>query len=160
MEGEFYTKTVHQGYIEPHTCTVLWNEDGRIIIWCSSQGPFMVRDYTADRLGVPVSQVKVIPLEIGGGFGGKTEIYLEPVAALLSKKTGHPVKMVMSRQEVFEGTGPTSGCYVWAKIGANKEGRITAAQAYLAFEAGAFPRVSGEFRSAFYILPHTIFPTS
>ncbi len=138
-EGEFYTKTVHQGYIEPHTCTVLWNEDGRIIIWCSSQGPFMVRDYTADRLGVPVSQVKVIPLEIGGGFGGKTEIYLEPVAALLSKKTGHPVKMVMSRQEVFEGTGPTSGCYVWAKIGANKEGRITAAQAYLAFEAGAFP---------------------
>ncbi len=139
VEGEFYTKTVHQGYIEPHTCTVLWNEDGRIIIWCSSQGPFMVRDYTADRLGVPVSQVKVIPLEIGGGFGGKTEIYLEPVAALLSKKTGHPVKMVMSRQEVFEGTGPTSGCYVWAKIGANKEGRITAAQAYLAFEAGAFP---------------------
>ena len=139
VEGEFYTKTVHQGYIEPHTCTVLWNEDGRIIIWCSSQGPFMVRDYTADRLGVPVSQVKVIPLEIGGGFGGKTAIYLEPVAALLSKKTGHPVKMVMSRQEVFEGTGPTSGCYVWAKIGANKEGRITAAQAYLAFEAGAFP---------------------
>ena len=139
VEGEFYTKTVHQGYIEPHTCTVLWNEDGRIIVWCSSQGPFMVRDYTADRLGVPVSQVKVIPLEIGGGFGGKTAIYLEPVAALLSKKTGHPVKMVMSRQEVFEGTGPTSGCYVWAKIGANKEGRITAAQAYLAFEAGAFP---------------------
>ena len=139
VEGEFYTKTVHQGYIEPHTCTVLWNEDGRIIIWCSSQGPFMVRDYTADRLGVPVSQVKVIPLEIGGGFGGKTAIYLEPVAALLSKKTGHPVKMVMSRQEVFEGTGPTSGCYIWAKIGANKEGRITAAQAYLAFEAGAFP---------------------
>ena len=139
MEGEFHTKTVHQGYIEPHTCTVLWNEDGRIIIWCSSQGPFMVRDYTADRLGVPVSQVKVIPLEIGGGFGGKTAIYLEPVAALLSKKTGHPVKMVMSRQEVFEGTGPTSGCYIWAKIGANKEGRITAAQAYLAFEAGAFP---------------------
>ena len=139
VEGEFYTKTVHQGYIEPHTCTVLWNEDGRIIVWCSSQGPFMVRDYTADRLGVPVSQVKVIPLEIGGGFGGKTAIYLEPVAALLSKKTGHPVKMVMSRQEVFEGTGPTSGCYIWAKIGANKEGRITAAQAYLAFEAGAFP---------------------
>ena len=139
VEGEFYTKTVHQGYIEPHTCTVLWNEDDRIIVWCSSQGPFMVRDYTADRLGVPVSQVKVIPLEIGGGFGGKTAIYLEPVAALLSKKTGHPVKMVMSRQEVFEGTGPTSGCYIWAKIGANKEGRITAAQAYLAFEAGAFP---------------------
>ncbi|MEE8442802.1 MAG: xanthine dehydrogenase family protein molybdopterin-binding subunit, partial [Dehalococcoidia bacterium] len=139
VEGQFSTKTVHQGYIEPHSCTALWNEDGRITVWCSSQGAFMVRDYTADRLGVPVSQIKVVPLEIGGGFGGKTVIYIEPVAALLSKKAGHPVKIVMTRKEVFEGTGPTSGSYLWVKIGATKDGKITAAQAYLAFEAGAFP---------------------
>ena len=139
VEGEFYTKTVHQGYIEPHPCTALWNEDGRISIWCSTQGGFLVRDRTADILGLPVSQVKVTPLEIGGGFGGKTEIYIEPVAAVLSKKTGHPVKIVMTRKEVFEGTGPAAGGYVKVKIGATKEGRITAAQAYLAYEAGAFP---------------------
>ena len=139
VEGEFYTQTVHQGYIEPHPCTVLWNEDGRVHVWCTTQGGFLVRDRTAEILGLPVSQVKVTTLEIGGGFGGKTEIYLEPVAALLSKKTGHPVKMVMNRQEVFEGTGPTPGSYVKAKIGATKDGKITAVEAYLAYEAGAFP---------------------
>ena len=78
-------------------------------------------------------------MEIGGGFGGKFPLYHDPVAALLSKKTGHPVKIVMSRKEVFESTGPTSGSYIKVKIGATKEGKITAAQAYLAYEAGAFP---------------------
>src|SRR5262249_58754778 len=88
---------------------------------------------------LPVSRVKVTPMEIGGGFGGKIPVYLEPVAALLSKKTGKPVKIVMSRKDVFEGTGPTPGSYIKVKIGARKDGRITAAQAYLAYEAGAYP---------------------
>ena len=139
VEGEYDFQTVHQGYIEPQTCTALWNEDGRITIWCSTQGSFLVRDYTADRLGLPVSQVKVIPMEIGGGFGGKTEVYLEPVAALLSKKAGHPVKMVMTRQEVFEATGPAPGARVKVKMGATKDGKIVAGEASMAFEAGAFP---------------------
>ena len=78
-------------------------------------------------------------MEIGGGFGGKIGIYLEPLAALLSKKTGKPVKMTMTRDEVFEATGPTSGTYVRVKIGAKKDGTLTAGEAYLAFEAGAFP---------------------
>ena len=99
----------------------------------------MVRDVTACILDVPVSRVKVTPMEIGGGFGGKIPVYLEPVAALLSKKTGKPVKIVMSRKDVFEGTGPTPGSYIKVKIGARKDGRITAAQAYLAYEAGAYP---------------------
>jgi CO/xanthine dehydrogenase Mo-binding subunit len=90
-------------------------------------------------LDLPVSQLKVTPLEIGGGFGGKIPVYLEPVAALLSKKAGRPVKLVMSRREVFEGSGPTPGSYIKVKIGARRDGRITAAQAYLAYEAGAYP---------------------
>jgi xanthine dehydrogenase molybdenum-binding subunit len=139
VEREFHTATVHQGYIEPHNATALWNNDGRILIWCSTQGAFVVRDVTACLLGVPVSRVKVTPMEIGGGFGGKIPVYLEPVAALLSKKTGHPVKILMSRKDVFEGTGPTPGSYIKVKIGARKDGRITAAQAYLAYEAGAYP---------------------
>jgi CO/xanthine dehydrogenase Mo-binding subunit len=139
VEHEFHTATVHQGYIEPHNATALWNNDGRILIWCSTQGAFVVRDVTACLLGVPVSRVKVTPMEIGGGFGGKIPVYLEPVAALLSKKTGHPVKILMSRKDVFEGTGPTPGSYIKVKIGARKDGRITAAQAYLAYEAGAYP---------------------
>jgi xanthine dehydrogenase molybdenum-binding subunit len=139
IEREFNTSTVHQGYIEPHNATALWNSDGRILVWCSTQGAFVVRDVTACLLDIPVSHVKVTPMEIGGGFGGKIPVYIEPVAALLSKKTGKPVKIVMSRKDVFEGTGPTPGSHIQVKIGARKDGRITAAQAYLAYEAGAYP---------------------
>ena len=139
VEREFNTETVHQGYIEPHNASALWNQDDRVHVWCSTQGAFAARDTIAQVLGLPVSQVRVVPMEIGGGFGGKINVYGEPVAALLSRKTGHPVKIVMSRQEVFEGSGPTPGSYVRVKMGATNEGKITAAQAYLAFEAGAYP---------------------
>ncbi len=139
IEREFNTATVHQGYIEPHNATALWNNDGRILVWCSTQGAFVVRDVTACILDVPVSRVKVTPMEIGGGFGGKIPVYIEPVAALLSKKTGKPVKIVMSRKDIFEGTGPTPGSHMRVKIGVRKDGHITAAQAYLAYEAGAYP---------------------
>ena len=139
LEREFHTKTVHQGYIELHNATAFWSKDGRVTIWCSTQGPFEVRDATAQVLGLRVSDVKLIPMEIGGGFGGKFEPYGDPVAALLSKKTGCPVKIVMTRAEDFESTGPTPGSYIKVKMGATKEGKIVAAQAYLAYEAGAYP---------------------
>ena len=139
LEREFDTETVHQGYIEPHNGTALWNNDGRLHVWCSTQGAFSVRDTLSTLLDLPVSQIRVTPMEIGGGFGGKIPTYLDAVAALLSRETGHPVKMVMSRAEVFEGTGPTPGSYMRVKVGATNEGKIVAAQAYLAYEAGAFP---------------------
>ena len=139
FEREYRTKTVHQGYIEPQNATAWWSPDGRLTVWCSSQGHFGVRDNTARILGLPVSDVKVVPLEIGGGFGGKIPPYLEPVAAVMSKKSGHPVKMVMDRTEVLQATGPTSGSLVRIKIGLTNEGRITAAHCWMALEAGAFP---------------------
>ena len=106
IEREFNTKTVHQGYIEPQNATVHWAGDGKITVWTSNQGHFGVRQNTAALLGVPVSQVHVIPMEIGGGFGGKINIYMEPPAAVLSRMTGHPVKMVMSRADVLEAPAP------------------------------------------------------
>ena len=139
IEREFTTQTVHQGYIETHNATALWNEEGQLTIWTSTQGAFSVRDQMAEILQMPVSKVKIVPLEIGGGFGGKISVYLDPVAALLSKKTGHPVKMTMTRDEVFEGTGPTPGSYLKVKMGATNDGRLTAATAYMAYEAGAYP---------------------
>lgn len=117
VEREFRTATVHQGYIEPHAATALWNNDGRVLVWCSTQGAFVVREVTACVLDIPVSRVRVTPMEIGGGFGGKIPVYLEPVAALLSRQTGRPVKIVMSRKDVFEGSGPTPGSYIRVKIG-------------------------------------------
>lgn len=139
VERSFDTATVHQGYIEPHNATAVWNADGSTTIWCSTQGSFTVRAQCAELLKIPVSKIKVVPLEIGGGFGGKIRVYLEPVAVVLARKTGKPVKLTMSRADVFEGTGPTPGSHIKVKMAADKTGRLTAAQAYLAYEAGAFP---------------------
>ena len=139
IEREFRTKTVHQGYIEPHSATAWWTPQDRITVWGSSQGHFQIRDMTADIVGVPFSSIKVVPMEIGGGFGGKTTIYLEPVAVALSKKAGLPVKVTMTRIEVMEASGPTSGSYMKVKMGVTNDGRMTAAHADLRFEAGAFP---------------------
>lgn len=140
VEREFFTATVHQGYIEPQNVVALYNTDGQVTIWCSTQGAFGVRDQVSEILQIPVSRIRVIPTEIGGGFGGKNSVYLEPVAVLLSKKSGYrPVKLVMSHREVLAATGPTAASYIRVKMGADRNGRITAAEAYLAYAAGAFP---------------------
>ena len=141
LEREYHTRPVHQGYIEPHSATAQWNADDSVTIWASSQGHFALRDHTSTILGLPVSRVKVIPMEIGGGFGGKGQggCYLEPVAATLARKAGQPVKITMGRAEVFQGTGPTSGTHIKVKMGVTNSGKITAAEAHLIFEAGAFP---------------------
>ena len=139
VEREFRTKMVHQGYIEPHSATALWNSNDKITLWCSSQGHFQIGENTAKVLDIPASRIKVVPMEIGGGFGGKTTIYLEPIAIVLSKKTGQAVKLTMSRADVLEASGPTSGSYMKVKMGATRDGKLTAAQADLRYEAGAFP---------------------
>ncbi|MGH7116874.1 MAG: xanthine dehydrogenase family protein molybdopterin-binding subunit [Stellaceae bacterium] len=139
VERRYTTKPVHQGYIEPHACVVAVGADGQTTIWSSSQGQFMVRGYTARIVGADLANVRAIPAEIGGGFGGKTIVYLEPVAYILSKKSGRPVKIVMSREEVFRATGPTSGAVIEVKLGAKRDGRIVAAQAVLKYQSGAFP---------------------
>ena len=141
LEREYHTKPVHQGYIEPHSATAQWNVDGTVTIWASSQGHFALRDHTSTILGLPVSKVKIVPMEIGGGFGGKGMggCYLEPVAATLARKAGTAVKISMSRTEVFHGTGPTSGTNITVKMGSTNAGKITAVEAHLIYEAGAFP---------------------
>jgi CO/xanthine dehydrogenase Mo-binding subunit len=139
IEHAFTTKPVHQGYIEPHAVVADASEDGQVQVFCSSQGQFMVRAYVSRLLGMHTADVRVTPAEIGGGFGGKTVVYLEPLAVLLSRKAGRPVRMVMSREEVFLASGPTSGAAGTVRIGATKDGRITAAEATLMYQAGAFP---------------------
>ena len=140
VEREFTTAMVHQGYLEPQASTVQWRSDDQIHIWTSTQGPFQIRDSVSALLQVPVSQVKVTPAEIGGGFGGKFTPYTDLPAALLSRKSGNrPVKMALTRTEVLQATGPTSGSYIKVKMGASKDGRITAVEADLIYEAGAYP---------------------
>jgi len=139
VEREFRTAWVHQGYIEPQASTACWNADGQLAIWSSTQGAFGVRAEVAGVLRHPVSKIKVTPMEVGGGFGGKLPAFLESLATLLSRKTGQPVKLVMTRTEVFESSSPASGSWVKVKMGAAKNGRLTAIQLTLAYEAGAYP---------------------
>jgi CO/xanthine dehydrogenase Mo-binding subunit len=139
VENEFSTKMVHQGYIEPQASTASWGPDGQLTIWTTTQGSFPARESCAQMLGHPISKIKVIPTEIGGGFGGKISVYLEPVAALLSRQTGKPVSIRMERVDVFEGTGPTPGTSMKVKLGATKDGRFRAFYADMAYENGAFP---------------------
>jgi CO/xanthine dehydrogenase Mo-binding subunit len=138
LERSFKTEAAHQGYIEPHACLATYSEDGSSELWCSTQGHFPVRDTCAALLGISVSRLRVSASEIGGGFGGKTVVYLEPLALALSRKSGKPVKMVMSRSEVFRATGPTSSSSMRVKIGVTKDGHITAADALLNYQTGAF----------------------
>ena len=139
VEREYLTSTIHQGFIEPMTATVSVEPDDRVTIWTSTQGAFGVRDQVSDICKIPVGKIKCVPMEIGGGFGAKTTVYLAPLALVLSKKTGRPVKMTMSRAEVLQATGPTSGSHIYIKVGAKKDGTLTAIHTELAYEAGAFP---------------------
>ncbi|MBV8771005.1 MAG: xanthine dehydrogenase family protein molybdopterin-binding subunit [Deltaproteobacteria bacterium] len=139
VEREYTTATVHQGYIEPQNALAAYSADGHVTIYCSTQGSFNVRTLTASMLGISEGMIRVVPAEIGGGFGGKTTIYLEPLAVLLSQKSGRPVKLTMTRGEVLRATGPTSGTRMRVKMGATRDGKITAAEVWMAYEAGAFP---------------------
>ncbi|MEZ4501569.1 MAG: xanthine dehydrogenase family protein molybdopterin-binding subunit [Dehalococcoidia bacterium] len=158
LERQYETAMAHQGYIEPHNATAVWNRDGKITIWTSTQGAFGIRTNVSRILRVPLGDLRVVPAEIGGGFGAKNVVYLEPVAALLSRKSGRPVQITMNRTEVLEATGPTSGTRSTVKIGAKRDGTIVAADIRLEYEAGAYPGspVAGGARCAVgpYHVPH------
>src|SRR3954451_15539601 len=139
IERRYTSQPVHQAYIEPHACVVSAAADGQVTIWSSSQGQFMVRAYCAKLLGIDMANIRASPSEIGVGFGGKTLVYLEPVALALSQKTGRPVKIVMSREEVFRATGPAAGGVYEVKLGAKRDGRLVAAELVVKLQAGAFP---------------------
>ncbi|MDA3857542.1 MAG: xanthine dehydrogenase family protein molybdopterin-binding subunit [Roseovarius sp.] len=139
IERTYRTGATHQGYIEPHACLATMGPDGQADLWCCTQGHYMVRNTCAAILGMEQGQLRVTASEIGGGFGGKTVVFLEPVALMLSKLAGRPVKMVMSRSEVLRATGPTSSTSIDVRIGMTKDGRITAGFAQLRYQGGAYP---------------------
>lgn len=138
VERTYSVPMCHQGYIEPHACVAQVDENGKVDIWCCTQGAFMVRTLTSAITGIDIGKIKVTASEIGGGFGGKTTVYIEPVATVLAKKAGRPVKMVMSREDVFRATGPAAAAETRARIGVTKDGRITAIETDILMDCGAF----------------------
>jgi len=139
VEREFRTATVHQGYLEPHAATADWSPDGSLTLYTTTQGSWDARAQVAEPLGLPERQIHVIPTEVGGAFGGKNIHYVDVAAALLARAAGRPVRIAMSRAEVLLGSGPTSGTVIRLKAGARGDGRLTAVQAQLYYEAGAYP---------------------
>lgn len=138
VERSFKTEQTHQGYIEPHACVASVSSDSTADLWVCTQGHFVYRQHCAQLLGMEASKLRVTSSEIGGGFGGKTHVWAEPVALALSRKAGRPVKLVMTRDEVFRASGPTSATSIDVKIGARKDGTITAAEATLRYSCGPY----------------------
>ena len=155
IEDSFKTEATHQGYIEPHACLASMG-DGNGDLWCCTQGHWNVQKLCAAMLGLEQSQLRVTASEIGGGFGGKTAVFIEPVALALSRKTNRPVKLVMSRSEVFRATGPTSSTSMDVKIGMKKDGTITAAEGTFRLQGGAFPGAPMEFTAMCAFAPYNI----
>ncbi len=151
IERSFKTAATHQGYIEPHACLASMGIDGKGELWCCTQGHYYVRELCAGIMGMETSQLRVTASEIGGGFGGKTTVFIEPVALGLSRKAGRPVKLVMPREDVFRASGPTASSSTDVKIGMTKDGRITAAHATFRYQGGAYPSGTVQFgaQSAF-----------
>lgn len=136
IERNFRTEQTHQGYIEPHACVASVSPDGTGELWVCTQGHFVFRQQCAQLLGMDMAKLRVTSSEIGGGFGGKTHLWLEPVALALSRKANLPVKLVMTREEVFRASGPTSATSIDMKIGIKKDGTITAGEATLRYTNG------------------------
>ncbi|HET9627944.1 MAG TPA: xanthine dehydrogenase family protein molybdopterin-binding subunit [Novosphingobium sp.] len=156
FEASFATPPVHQGYIEPHACVALWNADGQGQIWASSQGQFMIRDQVGKVLGIPLADLRVVPLEIGGGFGGKTRVFLEPVAMLLSRRAGLPVRLVMSRTEIFRASGPAQGSATRLRMGATADGTITCLELDITLTSGAYVCEMSGIALAAAVMPYAI----
>ncbi len=156
LERTYKTEATHQGYIEPHACLASMGPDGQADLWCCTQGHYLVRNTCAAIMGMEQGQLRVTASEIGGGFGGKTTVFLEPVALALSKKSGRPVKMVMTRAEVLRATGPTASSSIDIRIGMTKDGRITAGFAELRYQGGAYPGSPVEFGSMSAFAPYDL----
>ncbi|WP_204113102.1 xanthine dehydrogenase family protein molybdopterin-binding subunit [Shimia biformata] len=156
IEDHFKTEATHQGYIEPHACLAMLGNDGKGELWCCTQGHWNVQKLCAALVGIEQSQLRVTASEIGGGFGGKTAVFIEPVALALSRKANRPVKLVMSRSEVFRATGPTASTSMDIKIGMKKDGTITAAQGTFRLQGGAFPGAPCEFTAMCAFAPYAL----
>lgn len=138
VERSFKTEAAHQGYIEPHAALASMGPDGSAELWCCTQGHYMVRDVCSQLLGIDIARLRVTQSEIGGGFGGKTTVFIEPVALALARKANRPVKVVMTREEVFKASGPTASTSIDIKIGVTKDGIITAADGTFRYQGGPF----------------------
>jgi xanthine dehydrogenase molybdenum-binding subunit len=158
LERRFETQVVHQGYIEPDAEAAQVSEDGSVVVWANTQSTFTQRRDLAMLLDMPLSKIRVIPTEVGGAFGGKESVRVSALCVALSRQARRPVRITLSREEVLRATGPSCATVCTITIGARKDGTMTAVQAHLIYDAGAYP--GAPLRSAIrrvfshYRIPH------
>ena len=157
IEKTYRVPMVHQGYLEPHAVLAEWDTTGHLTLWASTQGSFNTRTEVADVLGIEENRIKVIPVECGGGFGGKIRALCEPITALLARATGRPVRYVMTRREELEAGMPAPQVIIRLKTGAKRDGTLMALEAETVLESGAFSgtvlAVSAVFLGSLYRWP-------
>src|SRR5262245_53111945 len=139
LEHTYRTQMVHQGYLEPQACAARVEPDGKVTVWASTEGVFTIRAELVEFRGLAASRIKVIPVAIGGGSGGKALALFELTVVALAQTTGRPVKLVISREEVLRATGPGAPAVITVKAGAKRDGKLTAVSAIMRYDAGAFP---------------------
>ncbi|CAN5527908.1 xanthine dehydrogenase family protein molybdopterin-binding subunit [soil metagenome] len=136
VELAIYSDSVHQGYIETQACIVNIGPLGDLEVYTSTQASFYCRTRVAETVGYPVHKVKVTPMPVGGGFGGKF-VLIEPLVAAAAVAMGRPVQLQYTRMEDFVAGNPAPECEIWIKAGARKDGTLTALQARAVFDSGA-----------------------
>ncbi|MDA0256839.1 MAG: xanthine dehydrogenase family protein molybdopterin-binding subunit [Chloroflexi bacterium] len=158
VEQSYRAALVHQGYIEPHATVADYDPtSGEVSVWTSTQGQFHVRDTLMRLFKLPETKLRVVGCELGGGFGGKM-IQSATIATACALLAERPVKLVFTRREDLLAATPTPGSVVRLKSGITKDGDVTALQATVIYDAGAFPgapaAVGSLLISSFYRWPN------
>ncbi|HHY38500.1 MAG TPA: molybdopterin-dependent oxidoreductase [Clostridia bacterium] len=138
VEDRIKTPRVHHGALEPHVCLADYGPDGKLTVFAASQTIFSVRLILSEILGLPLNKIRVIKPTLGGGFGGKIELVLEPVTALLSLRTGRPVRIELSRKEVMVSTRTRYSSVFYIKTGVMRDGTLVAQDIKAVWDCGAY----------------------
>ena len=138
IEETYHTQPINQGFLEPMACVANVEANGRLTVWASTQGPYQVRQQLASVLEMPIGNIKIVAMEMGGGFGAKLRLALEAFPALLAMKTHRPVKLVNTREETFTLNGPRLETNIYLKTAVTNDGRITAREGRSVFDVGAY----------------------
>jgi len=157
LEKTYRVPMVHQGYLEPHAVLAEWDRNGLLTLWASTQGSFNTRSEVADVLGIPENSIRVIPVECGGGFGGKIRALCEPITAVLAQVTKRPVRYVMTRREELQAGMPAPQVIIKLKTGVKRDGTLMALDAETVIDSGAYSgavlAVSAVFLGSMYKWP-------
>ena len=136
VSGTFRTPWVYQAYVEPQVCTAWREPNGTLVVSTSTQGSFVTQRELARAYGLPLERVRVVAEPLGGAFGGKFGI-VEPLAAGAALALGRPVRIVFTRAEDFQATNPASAQVSHVRIGARKDGTLTAIEARMIVDRGS-----------------------